>query len=464
MKDRFIFGEEITICADNKLNFDEISTLMWGFCSKSIKCKVTDGIKNEIYIGNADIIPLEKDDEFTVNITKDGIAIIGADTNCLLRGFMSFLMSIITEQPINDKPVFSAQCLITHGKFDVKNRMVHICIFPETTFIMFRKLVRLCAVLQYTHIIIEFWGMLKFDCMKELAWPCAFKKDDVRKVIEEAKDLGIIPIPMFNHFGHASQSRGLNGKHVVLDQNPSLSYLFTPDGWAWDIQSEKVLSILSDIRHELYELFGEGEYIHLGCDEAYIYGNGFIEHEKVANFFERITHESVNEGRIPMLWGDMLVCKEELGVTTARYECNAKKAENARLIRNAIHKDTIINDWHYAVTEDPWATSGIFKQAGFRTMCCPWFKRDNITAAVNTVKNLELFGVVQTTWHVLSAHMYMLYDCAKKFGTKFPDCLSYSVDGMITATLMRKISFEEYSYEDTGFAAHQTGADYRNDV
>lgn len=158
MAENFIFGEEITVHADIELNFDELSTLMWGFCGKNIKCNIAEGSEKEIHIGKADIIPLEINDEYTVNVTPKGVAILGADKNCLIRGFMSFLMSIIAESPMNDKPVFSTQCLITHGKFDIKNRMVHICIFPETTFVMFRKLVRLCAVLQYTHIIIEFWG------------------------------------------------------------------------------------------------------------------------------------------------------------------------------------------------------------------------------------------------------------------------------------------------------------------
>jgi len=458
------FEDNITLYADKTLDFDELSTLMWGFCGKAVKCKVIEGADNEIHIGNTQCIPPEENDEYTLNVTKDGVAIKGKDKNCLLRGYLTFLMSVITEPPVNGKPVFSSKERKIHGKYSINNRMVHICIFPETTFIMFRKLVRLCAVLQYTHIIIEFWGMLKYDSLRELAWPCAFEKSAVKEVIDEAKKMGIIPIPMFNHFGHATQSRGLNGKHVVLDQNPSLAYLFTPDGWAWDIQNEEVLKLLANLRKELYDLFGEGEYIHLGCDEAYIYGNGYIEHEKVAAFFGRITHETVSEGRTPLIWGDMFICKDELEDTTARYECNAKKPENAKLIRDAIHKDTIINDWHYAVTEEPWATSKIFKKEGFKTMCCPWFKRDNIKAATDTVSNLDLFGIVQTTWHVLSAHMYMLFECSRRFGTHFPDDLMYSVDGMITATLMRKISFENYAYEDTGFAAYQTGTDYRNDV
>ncbi len=462
MNNKFTFGSDVNITADASLNFSELSTLMWGFCGKNTNAKILPGQNNEIHIGKADCITLDKDDEYTVNITENGVAIIGKDKNSLLRGYMTFLMSILIETPIEGKPVFSSKYNKIHGKFNTKNRMVHICIFPETTFVMFRKLVRLCAVMQYTHIIIEFWGMLKFDCLKELSWPFAFEKDTVKEVIEEAKKMGIIPVPMFNHFGHATQSRGLNGKHVVLDQNPSLSYLFTPDGWAWDIQSEDVLLLLSKIRSELYELFGNGEYIHLGCDEAYIYGNGFIDHEKVAEFFGRITTEAVNEGRTPLLWGDMFICKAELNNTEARYECNAKSPENAALIRSKIHKNTIINDWHYDISETTWKSSEVFNNASFKTMCCPWFRYDNITSAVETVKKLELFGVVQTTWHVLSARMHMIYDCAKLLGTPFPEYASYSANGMVVATLMRKISFESYSYEETGFAEHQVGTDYRN--
>lgn len=463
MENKFSFIESIHILADKSLNFDELSTLMWGFCSKNIKCDVSECTANEIHIGNAEIIPLEAGDEFTVNIKPEGVSIIGADKNCLMRGFMSFLMSVITEPPVNGKPVFSAQCTQIHGSFSIKNRMVHLCIFPETTFVMFRKLVRLCAALQYTHVIIEFWGMLKFDCMKELAWPCAFEKSAVKEVIEEAKAMGIIPVPMFNHFGHASQSRALNGKHVVLDQNPSLAYLFTPAGWAWDIQSETVLALLSAIRKELYELFGDGEFIHLGCDEAYIYGKGYLSHETISNFFGRITTECVEEGRTPMLWGDMFICRDEFKDSTERYECNAKSIENAKLIRSKINKKSIINDWHYEVFETPWKTSEGFNNLGFKTMCCPWNKIKNICTAVNTVKELNLFGMVQTTWHVLSRHMEILYTSSMEMGMHIPEKLKFSEPNKAVAMMLRKVTFEDYTYEEAGFAPNQVGTDFRND-
>ena len=462
MNRKLILNDSISLTADKSLFFDELSTLMWGFCGKVVKCTVTEGNSNEISIGTADAITLSENDEYTVNVTETGVKIVGRDKNCLMRGYMTFLMSLICEEPKDGVPVFTSECTIIRGCFKVKNRMVHICIFPETTYEMFRKIVRLCAVLQYTHIIIEFWGMLKYDVLKELAWPFAFDKDKVKEVLEEAKAMGIIPIPMFNHFGHASQSRALNEKHVVLDQNPALAYLFTPEGWAWDIESETVYKLLASIRKELYELFGEGEYIHLGCDEAYIYSRDYVNQDIVAGFFGRITDECVAEGRRPMLWGDMFICKAELGGTDARYECNAKSQENAEGIRKKLNKKTVINDWHYEVFESPWKTAKKFSDEGFDTMVCPWFKTPNINSAAQTAKELNLFGTVQTTWHVLSACMPILYDAALASGLPIPRKLSYSSDGMITAMLIRKISFEPYDYEAAGSASHQIGNEYRN--
>ena len=47
--------------------------------------------------------------------------------------------------------------------------MIHFCVFPETTLFEFRRFVRFCGVLGYTHFIPEFWVSLKYDALKELA-------------------------------------------------------------------------------------------------------------------------------------------------------------------------------------------------------------------------------------------------------------------------------------------------------
>jgi hypothetical protein len=111
-----------------------------------------------------------------------------------------------------------------------------------------KKCVRSCAIAKYSHIIFEFWGMLKFDCMKELSWPFAYSKEEIKKIVSEANALGVEIIPMFNHLGHASACREINGKHVVLDQNPQMEYLFESYGWAWNLKRDDVRSLLSKVR------------------------------------------------------------------------------------------------------------------------------------------------------------------------------------------------------------------------
>ena len=124
-------------------------------------------------------------------------------------------------------------------------------------------------MLKYSHIVLEFWGMLKLDCMKELSWSIGYEKEQVRPILDEARAMGMQIIPMFNQWGHATACRLISGKHVVLDQNPALQTLFSPDGWSWDLENPEVRRLHRAIRTELCELCGEGDYFHLGCDEVY---------------------------------------------------------------------------------------------------------------------------------------------------------------------------------------------------
>jgi hypothetical protein len=117
----------------------------------------------------------------------------------------------------------------------------------------------------------EFWGCLKMDSLKELSWPEGYTKDEIRPLVEEANALGMEIIPFFQHLGHAALSRmGYSGKHVVLDQNLELDYLYYPKsrGWVGIFMSDAVRKLLRSIRRELIDLCGDGEYFHLGCDES----------------------------------------------------------------------------------------------------------------------------------------------------------------------------------------------------
>lgn len=286
-------------------------------------------------LGNIQLPTLSEGKEYVLNVDKNGAAIVGKDYGGLMRGFMSLLMKIEL-----DEADLKIKTVTEESNYKIHNRMIHICVFPENDLYFIKKLIRLSALCQYTHIVIEFWGMLQYDCLKELAWPHAFTKEQAAELIEECRNLGIEPIPMFNQLGHATASRVCYGKHVILDQNPKLQHMFTPDGWAWNIESDAVKSLLKQVRQELYELFGEGKYMHIGCDEAYYISRNNALRKQLPEYLKKLTHEVESEGRCPMIWMDMLL---EKGAFKNCYTVGEKdEVEN---IRNATAKSFVWSEY-----------------------------------------------------------------------------------------------------------------------
>ena len=178
---------------------------------------------------------------YAIRVTEDGISIVANDEKGLRIGFMTLLDRIRLENTADGEQLW-IDCFDLRESPLIENRMVHFCIFPETKLWEIQKFIRFSAALKYTHLILEFWGMLQYDCLKELSWEHAFTKAEIRPLIAEAKALGLEIVPMFNHWGHASASRVMHGKHVVLDQNPTLQYLFSDNGWCWDIRSPRYVN------------------------------------------------------------------------------------------------------------------------------------------------------------------------------------------------------------------------------
>lgn len=440
----------------NKLTDAQISrncseTLMkrlWNsFCSRESELRVTAKDENIFTVGIAERAELKCGSEYALSVTENGIAVVGKDFGGFMRGFCSLLMKI--ERSNNGLRV---PCVTEQGVYRIGTRMLHICIFPETDLYFAKKTVRLAGVCGYTHLVLEFWGMLKYDCLKELSWDMAYTKDEISELISECRAFGMEPIPMFNHLGHASASRELIGKHVVLDQNPNLDYLFLPDGWVWNIGSPQTVNLLRRVRSELYELFGKGEFFHIGCDEARsVSENSFIRREMLPKYLYALTREIEKEGRRPMVWMDMLL--EE-----GRFErCYATgKEDDIPLLRGSLSDKTVFVDWQYHSVKCPIPSLLSLKESGHDCIGAPWSEKENYTACVDTVAENGLFGIMQTTWHTLSlTSLGYIVDCAKKCGahtfTWSQNCGSYDE----IAVLMRRVSFEGNTYESAGWSRKQ---------
>lgn len=393
----FVLKEKAEIHLPPSAQHPVISEIIEGYTAGIDWEILFDAEENTVVIGSS-ALPETADEDFVLNINENGMAIAGKDHASTLRGLFDFLERLQATDPRE----YSCNKALYKEKAKITFRSVHLCIFPETSFRFMRKAIRAIAVSKYTHIILEFWGVLKYDCFGYLCWNEGLTKDEVRELVAEARALGLEVIPFFNHLGHASLSRGMSGKHVVLDQAPEYGYLFFPDshGWVWNFLRKDVKGLLSEVRRELCELCGEGSYFHIGCDEAFILGYGQNYAKEIAEYINEIEEDLRAEGRRPMIWGDMLLSKAFLPEGTGGYMCNSSK-EIAETLLDSINKNVIIADWQYFVKGETWKTSVIFKERGFEVICCPWSDRETLKPAVDTVTENGLYGIMKTTWHTL---------------------------------------------------------------
>lgn len=455
----FTFGKNVSAEANSYLINESIKSFWNGFCCRSCEIEITPVSDLIFKIGSA-CKPTLDGNRYAVNVEETGICITGDSEKGLINGFITLLHQIKTKKITDNEAVFEIPCGVFKEKPRTPNQMVHFCIFPETQLWEIEKFIRFCAALKYSHIVLEFWGMLRFDCLKELSWGFAYSKEQLRPLIKIANELGIEIIPMFNHWGHASGSRSRYGKHVVLDQNPKLQPLFGEDGWTWNIQNPDTIKLLGDIREELIDLCGEGNYFHLGCDEAYNFEITTDNYKLLTNYLNGISSELEAKGRRPVVWGDMLVSNHSSFNKNKTYTASCKSEELEKCILQSLDRKIIIADWQYGVTESPVETALIFKEAGFDTLLCPWDITDgnSVSPCVKTAAEYGLYGVMQTTWHTLSVGMpdvaRAAYHIWTSPGQPEPPRTFFDTN---TAKILRKAYFANGDYERAGWSKIQVG-------
>ncbi len=406
-------------------------------------------------IKNAETVSLDNYD-FAINITPDGIAICGKDYASTIRGYITLLDKIKYQREVG---AYGVECGIIREKAAVNFRSVHLCVFEQTDYDFLRKCVRACGIAKYSHIVLEFWGMLKYDCMKELAWKEAFSKEQIKAVVSDANAMGIEIIPMFNHLGHAAAARANMGKHVVLDQNPEYEYMFNTYGWEWDFENEEVYELLTKVRNELIELCGEGSYFHLGCDEAYSLGYGENRGAALCKYLNRVQKELKSQGRQGIIWGDMLLNESDYKNEPEHYYCTIENENISRTIRENLNKDIIIADWQYFQTGDTWKSSVALKSSGFDVIACPWDTPENTKSGVKNAMSSNTYGLMHTTWHTLNSYhgfSMMVYAGMASWSGDI-DVIKTKELPFYCASTARKVLPSNGIYEKAGFNDKEIG-------
>lgn len=449
----FVFSGEINAIAHPCLNKDIIKDFWRNFTFQSSTLNICESNEYIFLIGNAKPLLFHNCD-YSINIEPNGICVCAKNENDLIRGFMT-LIDQFHAVDCNDALAVELDCCQIKDKPIVQNRMVHFCIFPETELWELQRFIRFCATLKYTHIVLEFWGMLQYDCMKELSWSQGFTKKQIAPLIREATDLGLEIIPMFNHWGHASAGRVMHGKHVVLDQNPALQTYFSDDGWCWDIRNPKVRRLLNQIREELIELCGKGNYFHIGCDESYNFELTKENMDLICDYINEISEEMRLQNRRVIVWGDMFLYRHSHYNPKNQYTCNSPTLETEAYMIGRLSNNLVIADWQYDAMQAPVETATVFTQAGFDCLLCPWDRGvTQMRAVISTVKERSLAGFLHTTWHTLSKGMPYV-TLAAIGGFESIDKGDMTQIYTNTASLLRKVLPADGDYEKSGWSKIQ---------
>ncbi|OQA84595.1 MAG: Glycosyl hydrolase family 20, catalytic domain [Lentisphaerae bacterium ADurb.Bin242] len=366
---------------------------------------------------------------------------------------------------------FLVPCEISDGPA-MPFRGVHLCIFPETELWDIEKQLRIAAYHKFNYAVIEPWGIFPFESRPEFCFrDRRINRQDLRRLIDLGKELGITLFPQLNILGHASGARCAIGKHAILDAHPELQPIFEPDGWAWCLTNPHTRRILTDMVVELHEFFGNPAYFHIGCDEA--------DHLATCRDCRRKNLESLlldhlryfhdllaGRGARMLMWHDMLLTRGD-----ERWKgyivCGRPEQELGNLYKK-LPKDIVICDWQYgykekaADAEPEWPTTKFFKKEGFDTLVCPWINTAGARSLGKLAGREKLMGMLETTWH-LNHHRQFVCIYAHAAGAAWNPESSLTGDALPYLTMAQHLrqvlqDMETSQYERTGFNQLQVNA------
>ncbi len=394
---------------------------------------------------------------YALSAAASGIAASSLDAVGSRHAWFTLLQLLEADDAPDSGLTFAVQHAEIQDWPALKFRGLHLCVFRETPALMIEKAIRLAAFLKFTHVVIEFWGMLKLESMKELSWPDALPKSDAARLVEIARGMGLEVIPMFNLWGHASACRIKHGRHVVLDQNPRLAPLFEPDGWTWCLTNPRTQDLLRHVCDELIDFAGPGQYFHMGCDEAYSHAtcDRCRRADRVQLFVDHVNELAsyvAKRGRRAIMWGDALL---ERAKWPSGFSANGTPALPTHLAIDRISRRIVIADWHYDVKGDV-PTLAHFREQGFETIACPWNSGENIRAMAKAAAASGSAGLLMTTWHHLAQSIPLLHFTAACVWSENGSALGLrqaegSLARAATATLLRKLAPADGHFDRAGW-------------
>ncbi len=350
-------------------------------------------------------------DRYSVKITEQEVSFNVASRSGLLNAFKTLRQWAEAEPNV----IQSNRKVLSCGSFSdapgLGFRGIHLCYFRETEDWELEKLLRLAAYYKFNYAVIEFWGTFPFRKYPEFQWQEKhYNRDFIKHLIDLSRELDITLIPQYNCFGHAAGSSISNGRHVILDRFPQFAPLFEPDGWTWCLSNPQTGMIQRELLEEIFELFGDVPYFHLGFDEAFN-ANTCLQCSK-SDYPELLLkhilflHDLLAEhGTKAIVWHDMFLelDKEKWGSNIIL----DRNTPNPHEILDKLPRDIVLADWHYNKPEADkngvfWPTADHFAAKGFSVLLCPCNNEEGIMTMAEQAADHNLTGMLETTWVAVS--------------------------------------------------------------
>ncbi|NLZ35986.1 MAG: family 20 glycosylhydrolase [Clostridiales bacterium] len=465
----FSFGSSVRgrLVLPKELPYEVIDSLkyLWhrfSFTASNIEFDICNLSSENVYklvIGNGADISLKKEEEYAIKSDSSGVTLAAWEKKGFINGFKTLIQLICPNNLAEGEESLYIESVEIHDSPSLNFRGIHLCVFPDSKLSTIEKAIRLAGLLKLTHVILEFWGTYRFDCLKSLSWEgYSYGYNEIKPLMNLARSLDMEVIPMLNHFGHATASRVSCGRHVVLNSDLRYAKLFEPDGWTFCISNPDTRKLLSAIREELYDLCGEGNYIHLGFDEAYSFATcpECRKHEPsklLAEYLNYLSDDCLSHGRRPIIWHDELIDRNDFPAPKEGYLVANGQNRGTSKALDLLDKRIIIADWQYGYLDETNPTSEYFQKAGFDVIACPFDNNRNIAALSVSAKKLNLFGVLLTTWHHLPDYFPKLPAAASMLWED-ENC-RFNQNWTETASLLRMVYDVAGDYKTAGWSMQE---------
>jgi hypothetical protein len=289
---------------------------------------------------------------YALEITAHGIQAVANSYNGLVHAWQT-LKQIIRNHPselpclrINDWPHLDWRVYHLDLKGTCRNPANLYAILPQL------------AELKINAVLAEYENYVRLDRHPDIATPEALGKADVTAWVRAARDYGITVIPLVQTLGHLQYALCKPAYAHLQEKpgDPAEACATHPGTWP----------LIQDFLEEMIEIHPDSPFIHAGLDETFNIGTcprciaalaGRPSKELYADWVNRVCRFVLEQGRTPLVWGDMII--EELDSGMA-----------GRLNREAIYLD-----WGYRETGPlfPWLRGA----PGKLRLSREWLQRPN---------------------------------------------------------------------------------------